>query len=97
MGGVILSERADGFLLEGGPDTLLAQKPAALALVRELGMENRLVPANTDQRTLYVLHGGSLHPLPDGIVLGAPARVAPLVRTRACSAGRASCAWPATC
>ena len=81
-GGVIRSERAEGFLLEAGPDTLLAQKTAALALVRELGLESRLVPVNTEQRTLYVLHRGRLHALPDGMVLGVPTRVAPLVRTR---------------
>jgi oxygen-dependent protoporphyrinogen oxidase len=81
-GGVIRSERADGFLLEAGPDTLLAQKPAALALVRELGLEDRLVSVNAEQRTLYVLHRGALHALPDGMVLGVPTRVAPLVRTR---------------
>jgi len=81
-GGVIRSERADGFLLEAGPDTLLAQKPAALALARELGLESRLVPVNNEQRTLFVLHRGRLHALPDGMVLGVPTRVAPLVRTR---------------
>jgi oxygen-dependent protoporphyrinogen oxidase len=81
-GGVIRSERAQGFLLEAGPDTLLAQKPAALALARELGLGDRLQPVNQEQRTLYVLHRGRLHPLPDGMVLGVPTRVAPLVRTR---------------
>ena len=81
-GGVIRTERVDGFLLEGGPDTLLAQKPAALGLARELGLGERLTPVNMQQRTLYVLHRGTLHPLPDGMVLGVPTRVAPLVRTR---------------
>src|SRR5687767_10186542 len=81
-GGVIRSDRMDGFLLEAGPDTLLAQKPAALGLARELGLSDRLMPVNMQQRTLYVLHHGRLHPLPDGMVLGVPTRVAPLIRTR---------------
>jgi oxygen-dependent protoporphyrinogen oxidase len=81
-GGAIRSERVNGFLLEAGPDTLLAQKPAGLALARELGLESRLVPVNMEQRTLYVLHGGRLHALPDGMVLGVPTRLAPLARTR---------------
>jgi protoporphyrinogen/coproporphyrinogen III oxidase len=81
-GGVIRSERVDGFLLEGGPDTLLAQKPAALALARELGLGERLTPVNMRQRTLYVRHRGRLHALPDGMVLGVPTRMGPLVRTR---------------
>jgi oxygen-dependent protoporphyrinogen oxidase len=81
-GGVIRTERVDGFLLEAGPDTLLAQKPAALGLARELGLSDRLMPVNMQQRTLYVLHHGRLHALPDGMVLGVPTRVAPLIRTR---------------
>ena len=28
-GGVIVTERADGFVIDGGPDSLLVQKPAA--------------------------------------------------------------------
>ena len=50
-GGVICTERVSGFLLEAGPDTLLAQKPEALQLCRELGLESRLVPTNPEQRT----------------------------------------------
>jgi len=38
LGGVIRTESRDGFLLEGGPDSILAQKPEGLALVRELGL-----------------------------------------------------------
>ena len=30
LGGVILTERASGFLLEGGPDSFLSVKPAAI-------------------------------------------------------------------
>jgi protoporphyrinogen/coproporphyrinogen III oxidase len=81
FGGVIRSERVDGFLLEAGPDTLLAQKPEALRLCREVGLEGDLVPTNPDQRTLFVVHGRRLHPLPDGMVLGVPTRLGPLARS----------------
>lgn len=80
FGGVIRTERAGGFLLEGGPDAMLAQKPEALALCRELGLGDSLVPTSTP-RTVYVLRRGRLHPLPEG-VLGIPSRVGPFVRTR---------------
>ena len=33
LGGVIRTETRDGFLLEGGPDSILAQKPEGIALV----------------------------------------------------------------
>ena len=81
FGGVIRSERVDGFLLEAGPDTLLAQKPEALRLCREVGLEGRLIPTNLDERALFVVHGRRLHRLPDGMVLGVPTRLGPLARS----------------
>ena len=81
-GGVIRTEQADGFLMEGGPDALLAQKLEALRLCRELGLDDRIVPTNPEQRTVFVRQGGRLHRLPDGMVLGVPTRLAPLARTR---------------
>lgn len=78
-GGVIRTERVSGFLLEGGPDSILAQKPEGVALCRELGLGDRLVPTNPDERAVFVLHRGRLHPLPDGMVLAVPTRVAPFL------------------
>ena len=37
-GGVITTERTDGWVIDGGPDSMLVQKPAAVALCRELGL-----------------------------------------------------------
>ncbi len=36
-GGVIVTERFDGWVIDGGPDSLLVQKPAAVSLCREFG------------------------------------------------------------
>jgi oxygen-dependent protoporphyrinogen oxidase len=80
FGGVIVSEESDGFLLEGGPDALLTAKPEAVALCGELGLGERLVPTNPDERAVFVLRGGSLHPLPEG-VLGFPTRLLPFLRS----------------
>jgi protoporphyrinogen/coproporphyrinogen III oxidase len=81
FGGVIRTERAAGFLLEGGPDSLLAQKPAGIALCQELGLGERLVPTNAAARSVFVLHGGRLHPLPEGMMLAVPTRLLPLARS----------------
>ncbi|HVR71984.1 MAG TPA: protoporphyrinogen oxidase [Vicinamibacteria bacterium] len=80
-GGVVRTERVDGFLMEGGPDTLLAQKPEGLRLCRDLGLAERLVPTSPERRTVFVLHRGRLHPLPEGLVLGVPTRLFALART----------------
>jgi protoporphyrinogen/coproporphyrinogen III oxidase len=80
-GGVIRSDSVAGFLLEGGPDSLLAQKPEGIGLVRELGLEPRLVPTNPDVRAVFVLHRGRLQPLPEGMMLAIPSRILPFLRS----------------
>lgn len=80
-GGVIQSEEAAGFLLEGGPDSMLAQKPAAIALCHELGLGEHLIPTNPERRTVFVLHRGRLHPLPDGMFLAVPTRILPFLQS----------------
>jgi protoporphyrinogen/coproporphyrinogen III oxidase len=80
-GGVVRSLREDGFLFEAGPDAMLTTKPDALALVRDLGLEGRVVPTNRQLRTVYVVKRGALHPMPEGMVLGVPNRWGPLWRS----------------
>ena len=82
LGGVIRTEARDGFLLEGGPDSILAQKPEGIALCRELGLGDRLVPTNPDDRSVYILRGGKLHPLPEGMMLAIPTKIAPFLRSQ---------------
>ncbi len=72
-GGVIRTERVDGWVIDGGPDSMLVQKPAAVALCRELGLGDRLISTLTP-RTAYVMRDGRLHPLAEGSFLGFPLR-----------------------
>jgi oxygen-dependent protoporphyrinogen oxidase len=81
LGGVIRTEARDGFLLEGGPDSMLAQKPEGIALCRELGLGERLVPTNPETRAVYVLHRKRLHPLPEGMMLAVPTKILPFLRS----------------
>jgi len=80
-GGVIASERRDGFVIELGPDSFLSEKPAALRLCERLGLTERLVGTREEFRRTYVVHDGRLQPLPDGFLLLAPTRLWPLVTT----------------
>jgi protoporphyrinogen/coproporphyrinogen III oxidase len=79
-GGVIFSEKVDGFTIDGGPDSLLVQKPAAIALCQEIGLGDRLVPTKPP-RLAYIQRAGKLHALPAASVLGIPTRVGPFVRS----------------
>jgi oxygen-dependent protoporphyrinogen oxidase len=79
-GGVMTTERVDGWVIDGGPDSMLVQKPAAVALCRELGLGDRLIPTLTP-RTAYVLRDGRLHPLAEGSFLGFPLKFGALARS----------------
>jgi protoporphyrinogen/coproporphyrinogen III oxidase len=85
-GGVIVTERRDGWVVDGGPDSMLVQKPGAVALCRELGIANRLV-STLQPRTAYVMREGWLHPIVEGSFLGFPVRVSALARSSLFTAG----------
>jgi oxygen-dependent protoporphyrinogen oxidase len=63
-GGVIVTERRDGFIVEGGPDGFLAAEPELPALVAELGIGGSLVSQRA--RGAAVWTGRALEPLGEG-------------------------------
>ena len=63
-GGVVLTERRDGFLVEGGPDGFLVSEGDIQALARELGLGDRLVDQLARGATLWT--GRQLEPLAEG-------------------------------
>jgi protoporphyrinogen/coproporphyrinogen III oxidase len=69
-GGLINTERLDGFTIEAGPDSVLASKPAALDLARELGFGNQILEMR--QYGAFVLRGRRLYRLPSPSLLGLP-------------------------
>jgi len=79
MGGSILTEGADGFLMEGGPDCFISEKPWALKLCRELGLEEEVIGTNQEFRRTFILWGGRLHEIPEGFMLLAPTSLWPFV------------------
>jgi oxygen-dependent protoporphyrinogen oxidase len=87
LGGVIQTERVEGCVVEGGPDSFLSMKPAAMDLIRELGLADEVIGSNDHLRVTYVWKGGRLLPLPDGLQLMVPTKLAPLLTTRLLS-------WP---
>ena len=64
VGGVAWTERRDGFLAETGPNSLAAPKPAAAALLSDLGLAERLLEASPAGRKRYIVRDGRLVPLP---------------------------------
>jgi oxygen-dependent protoporphyrinogen oxidase len=80
-GGKILTERVEGFVIEGGPDTFLASKPWGVALCKELDLDGRLHGTNQYQKNTYVLHRGRLQPLPDGLAMMIPTNIQAILRS----------------
>jgi oxygen-dependent protoporphyrinogen oxidase len=82
VGGKVRSERRDGFLVEHGPDSVITYRPAALNLMRELGLGDEVIGVN-EPRTVDLRIGGRMHPMPAGMGLVLPTRLGPFVGTRA--------------
>src|SRR5262245_39955176 len=75
-GGLIHTERRDGFTIEAGPDSLLSTKPAGVELVRALGLADEVISVRTPGA--FVLRGHELFRLPSPSLLGLPLSAAAL-------------------
>jgi oxygen-dependent protoporphyrinogen oxidase len=67
------------FIIEGGPDAFLAQKPWASDLARDLGLGDELLPINVRKPATSVLVHGKPIPLPEGLRLITPAKWLPFL------------------
>ena len=81
IGGNILTERVGDFLIEGGPDCFLSEKPWAIQLCERLGMGESLLRTNDEYRKTYILWNGHLHELPEGVILMIPTEIFPLLKS----------------
>ncbi len=77
LGGKVKTERLDGFVVEGGPDSFIVEKPWPMELARAVGIYDRLLDSNEDIRKSYVFSRGRLHELPEGLILMVPTRLVP--------------------
>jgi oxygen-dependent protoporphyrinogen oxidase len=74
VGGAIRTERSDGWLVEAGPNTILAGEPTLAALLDELQLGPERVAANTVAKNRYIVRGGRLiaAPLSPPALVGSP-------------------------
>src|SRR5271165_3599586 len=77
LGGSMLSGRVDGCLVEAGPDSFLTEKPWALTLCKELGIDDQLIGSNDAQRKTYIVVKNRLIAMPDGLMFMVPTKLAP--------------------
>ena len=95
LGGIVETRRIAGdggaYILEGGPDAWVSDKPWARELAIELGLEAELIFSNDATRKTYILIGDKLQPMPERMRMMVPEDLAtlegsPLFSSAACAA-----------
>jgi oxygen-dependent protoporphyrinogen oxidase len=81
LGGKLQTEHVDDLLIDSGPDSFLSTKPAALQLIEQLGLGDRVINTLPDGGGTFILRNGTLMPLPEGITLLVPAEFKAIART----------------
>src|SRR5271170_3456609 len=72
LGGIVETHREAGFVIECGADSWVTEKPWARELAIELGLEDEIIPSNDLHRRTYLLEGGKLTPMPNGMRMMVP-------------------------
>lgn len=81
VGGSLITEDREGFLMDGGADAFVRTKPHAAALCKEIGLGPSLQETIPENRSVYFLRRGRLVRLPEGMVLAVPTRFRPLLES----------------
>jgi oxygen-dependent protoporphyrinogen oxidase len=81
LGGKIVTDTVDGFVIEGGPDSCLTQKKEGVELYQAAGLGDELLPISSEHKSVFVLLGGRLRRVPAGFRLAVPTEFLPFVTT----------------
>ncbi|HJU12579.1 MAG TPA: protoporphyrinogen oxidase, partial [Candidatus Binataceae bacterium] len=82
VGGALETIRSDGYIIETGADSILAEKPSASRLIKRIGLEGEVIGTQERFRRTYVVHKGKLAPIPEGFALIAPTQLRPILRSK---------------
>jgi oxygen-dependent protoporphyrinogen oxidase len=82
IGGKIAGEVTDdGFVVDGGPDCFLTEKPAVHRIAKLAGIESDKLPTDESRKKTWILSRGKLYEMPDGIMMFAPTKFVPFATT----------------
>src|SRR5512136_286727 len=87
LGGKILTEivvdpsEERRFIVDGGPDCFLTEKPACHRIAKLTGIFDDELPTDESRKRTWILSRGRLHELPDGIFMFAPTKFLPFATT----------------
>lgn len=80
VGGKIVTDRSKGYVLEGGPDSILRRKPEAVELAVALGLTP--IGTNPESRGAFIYYQKKFFPIPAGIQAGIPTDIKALLKSR---------------
>lgn len=85
VGGKIATEivEKDGrrFVVDGGPDCFLTEKPAVHRIAKMLGIYDDELPTDESRKKTLILSRGKLFEMPDGVMMFAPTKFVPFATT----------------
>jgi len=87
IGGKILTEKHDKYLIEGGPDSFLPEKVWTVNLAKHLGVGPEMLPSNDEFKGTFIYSKNELHSLPEGVMLMVPTSFWPMAKSHLIS-------WP---
>ena len=64
VGGNIITEKNQSFTCENGPNTILLNKKSVVELIREIGLEKKIIFPNNNNKKRFLLKKGKLTPIP---------------------------------
>jgi protoporphyrinogen/coproporphyrinogen III oxidase len=94
LGGKLATDRIadpDGrgeFIVDGGSDSFLTDKPAVHRVAKLLGIFDQETGTLEENKKTFIVKGGKLIEMPDGIMMFAPTKIMPMATTKLYS-------WPA--
>jgi oxygen-dependent protoporphyrinogen oxidase len=84
VGGKLRVSEIDGIAVDEGAESMIATRPEAVALAREIGLGDDLVHPAVTAPSLFL--GGDLVPLPPALMMGVPTDLSSLARSGVISA-----------
>lgn len=87
LGGKITTEVVEdpggsgSFVVDGGPDCFLTEKPAVHRIAKLAEIFDDELPTDESRKRTYILAKGRLHDLPDGVMMFAPTKFVPFATT----------------
>jgi protoporphyrinogen/coproporphyrinogen III oxidase len=86
-GGQIMTVLEDGYVLEGGPDCFISDKPWAFEFAGKVGVDDQVVSSLSSAKGTYIVKKGKLIRMPEGVMMMIPTKFKPFIGTKLIS-------WP---